>query len=92
MTPSLLDAWHGALVTTAIVAAPFLAIALVIGLVTALLQAATQLQENVISFVPKLVAIALALVMLGPWALERLSRYGVGTMNTLVTIGQDGGK
>jgi flagellar biosynthetic protein FliQ len=92
VNPSLLDLWHGALVTAATVIAPFLAIALVVGLVTALLQAATQLQENVISFVPKLAAVALALVVLGPWALARLSHYGAVTMNTLVTIGQESGK
>jgi flagellar biosynthetic protein FliQ len=92
VNPSLLDVWHGALATAAAVSAPFLAVALVVGLGAALLQAATQLQENVLAFVPKVIAIGLALALLGPWALERLSRYGTSTMDAIVTIGREAGK
>lgn len=92
MSPTILDLLRGALATAAEVAAPFLVLALTVGLVTALIQAATQLQENVLSFVPKIVALGLCLALAGPWALERLERFGVATMDTLVSIGREAGR
>jgi flagellar biosynthetic protein FliQ len=92
VSPSLLDLWYGALATAAAVAAPFLGVALVVGLLAALVQAATQLQENVLAFVPKIIAIGVALTLVGPWALERLSRYGASAMDAIVVIGQEAGK
>ena len=51
---SSLDLWNQALALLATIAAPFLITALVVGLLVALFQTATQLQESVLSFVPKL--------------------------------------
>lgn len=77
-----LDLWQRALVTLATVAAPFLLVALVVGLLIALIQTATQLQEAVLSFVPKLAALLLVLALAGHWAFERLTAF------TTVSIGQ----
>jgi len=55
------DLWRGALMTIVTVAAPFVILALVVGLTMSIVQAATQLQENVLSFVPKIVALAATL-------------------------------
>jgi len=76
-----------ALMTVGIVAAPFVLCALAVGLMTALVQAATQLQENVLSFVPKIAAIGVVLALLGPWALGQLSRYMRTAADTMVRIG-----
>lgn len=57
------------------VSAPLLAAALVAGLVVSVLQAATQVNEMTLSFIPKLVAIALAAVLAGPWMLAQLVDY-----------------
>ncbi len=73
MTPeSVMDLTHGALVVTCMVAAPLLLIALVAGLVIGMLQAATQINEATLSFIPKLLLVALTLVVAGPWMLRVL--------------------
>lgn len=70
-----LDLWQRALITLASVAAPFLVVALVAGLAIALIQTATQLQESVLAFVPKLAAAMLVLALAGHWAFERLATF-----------------
>jgi flagellar biosynthesis protein FliQ len=70
-----LDLWQRALTLLATVAAPFLVVALVVGLAIALVQTATQLQESVLAFVPKLAAALLVLALAGHWAFERLTTF-----------------
>jgi flagellar biosynthetic protein FliQ len=72
---STLDLWQRALTVLATVAAPFLVVALVTGLVVALIQTATQLQESVLAFVPKLAAALLVLALAGHWAFDRLTTF-----------------
>ena len=64
-----------ALEITLLLAAPLLLVALVTGLVVGAFQAATQINETTLSFIPKLLAIALALVVAGPWMLKLLVGY-----------------
>ena len=59
----------------ALAAAPLLIPALVSGLVFGMIQAATSIQEQTLSFIPKLVAIAVTLVIAGPWMLTTLLDY-----------------
>lgn len=58
-----------------LVSAPALVVSLVVGLMIGLLQAVTQIQEQTLSFVPKLVAVALALVVAGGWMGAQLLRF-----------------
>lgn len=51
-------------------AAPLLLSALTVGLFISVLQAATQIQEQTLSFIPKLMALVVALIMMGPWMLQ----------------------
>jgi flagellar biosynthetic protein FliQ len=76
MTPdSILDLWRGALSTVVAVSAPFLIAGLVVGLVVAVIQTATQLQESVLTFVPKLAAALLVLALGGNWLLDKLGKF-----------------
>jgi flagellar biosynthetic protein FliQ len=76
VTPGeLLDLWRGALTTTLSIAAPFLVAGLVVGLGVAILQTATQLQESVLTFVPKLAVAMLVLALAGHWMLDRLGKF-----------------
>ena len=84
------DLWRGALMTIVTVAAPFVLLALVVGLTMSIVQAATQLQENVLSFVPKVVALAATLMLAGPWALDQLTHYTQQSMESIAKIGQAG--
>jgi flagellar biosynthetic protein FliQ len=56
-------------------AAPLLLVALVTGLIVGAFQAATQINEQTLSFIPKLLAMALAVVVAGPWMLKVLISY-----------------
>ena len=57
------------------VAGPMLLVGLVVGLVVSLFQAVTQIQEQSLSFIPKIVGLALLIVVLGPWMLDQLITY-----------------
>jgi flagellar biosynthesis protein FliQ len=57
------------------VAGPMLLVGLVIGLVVSVFQAVTQIQEQSLSFIPKIVGLAALIVILGPWMLGQLVNY-----------------
>ena len=73
MTPeTVMDLAHSTLMVTSMIAAPLLLIALVAGLVIGMLQAATQINEATLSFIPKLILMVLTLFAVGPWILRVL--------------------
>ena len=61
-----------AFVTGLLISGPILIISLVVGLIISIFQATTQIQEQTLTFVPKLIAIILVLVLGGPWMLNKL--------------------
>ena len=76
MTPeSVMTLGRHAMVITLMVAAPMLLVALIIGLVVSIFQAATQINEATLSFIPKLVGIFIAIVVAGPWMLSVMLDY-----------------
>lgn len=72
---SSLDILREAFVTMMTVAGPVLVIALVIGLVISVIQAATQIQEQTLSFVPKVLAVIGSLIIFGNFMLNSLIAY-----------------
>lgn len=70
-----------------LVAGPILIAALVVGLVISVLQVATQLQEMTLSYVPKLFAAALVLLLLGPWMLHRISQFAIEMITQVPSLG-----
>jgi flagellar biosynthesis protein FliQ len=73
MTPeNVMDLAHKTLMVTTLIAAPLLLIALITGLVIGMLQAATQINESTLSFIPKLLMLVLTLFVAGPWILRVL--------------------
>ncbi|WP_373988510.1 flagellar biosynthesis protein FliQ [Duganella sp. BuS-21] len=76
MTPeSVMTMGKHAMEVTLMIAAPLLLVALLIGLVVSIFQAATQINEQTLSFIPKLVGIFVALVVAGPWMLSIMLDY-----------------
>lgn len=76
MTPeSVMTLGRHAMEITLLIAAPMLLTALVIGLIVSIFQAATQINEATLSFIPKLVGIFVALVIAGPWMLSVMLDY-----------------
>ena len=65
------------------VAAPVLIVVMVVGLVISIFQAATQINEATLSFVPKVVAAVIALAIAGPWMLTTLVEYLQRTLQAL---------
>lgn len=65
------------------VSAPMLIIGLVVGLIVSIFQATTQIQEQTLAFVPKIVAVLLALLMFGPWILTTLVDFTYSIFNNL---------
>lgn len=82
----VIELGRSALVVSLTLAAPLLGVGLVVGLVIAVLQAATQINEMTLTFVPKLVAMALVLALFGPWMLNNLVAYTIGLLNQLATV------
>jgi len=58
-----------------IVGAPVLAVSIIVGLTISVLQAITQIQEQTISMIPKIVLMALTMLIVLPWAIQRLVEY-----------------
>ena len=73
------------LVTLLMVAAPLLLTVLVVGLVVSVFQAATQINEATLSFVPKIVAAVVVLTVAGPWMLATLVDYIQRTLLAIPT-------
>lgn len=71
----VLDILREAFMTILTVAGPVLVIALVVGLIISVLQAATQLQEQTLSFVPKVLAVIGSLILFGNFMLNTLLRF-----------------
>ena len=76
MTPESVMSFGGeAMQITLMVAAPILLTVLIIGLVVSIFQAATQINEQTLSFIPKLVGVFVALIFTGPWMLTTMVDY-----------------
>ena len=83
---SVLTIGQQALEVTLLVSAPLLITALVTGLIVSVLQAATQINEMTLSFIPKLIAMVAALVVAGPWMLSTLTDYLRRTLESIPQI------
>ncbi len=77
---------HEGLMLLLMVSAPILMTVLVVGLVISVLQAATQINEATLSFVPKVVAAVLVLAVAGPWMLNTLVEYLQRTIQSIPAL------
>jgi flagellar biosynthetic protein FliQ len=75
-----------AVLTTLLASAPMLLVALIIGLVISVFQAMTQIQEQTLAFVPKILATMLAILFFGPWILTKLIDYTQGLLGNLANF------
>jgi flagellar biosynthetic protein FliQ len=76
MTPeTVMTIGRHALEVTVMLAMPLLLVVLAVGLLVGIFQAATQINEMTLSFIPKLIGMALTLLIAGPWMLSQLMSY-----------------
>ena len=78
MTPEfVIDFAKDALILTILLSAPMLGIGLLVGLAVSIFQAVTSIQEMTLTFVPKIIAVFLALLFFAPWMLEKATTFTI---------------
>ncbi len=82
----VLDIMRDALTTTILVALPILVIALAVGLLISILQATTQVQEQTLTFVPKILAVFLSLIIFGTFMINTLLSFADRMFNYISNI------
>lgn len=82
----VIDLARNAVLMALTLAGPLLLIALVVGLVISVLQAVTQIQEQTLSFVPKLFAIAAAFLVALPWMIQLMVKYTTELFRSLPSL------
>ncbi|MDD4364305.1 MAG: flagellar biosynthesis protein FliQ [Synergistales bacterium] len=80
---SIVDTFQQAVWTTLLAALPVLLVAMLLGLVIGILQTATSIQEQTLVFVPKILAVLLALVLFGPWIFGKVGKMTVDILGQL---------
>jgi flagellar biosynthetic protein FliQ len=75
-----------ALGTAILVGGPVLGVSLLVGLLVSIFQAMTQIQEQTLTFIPKILAIAAVMMLLGPWMLSVLTTYTTNLLKQLATF------
>ncbi|SMG38722.1 flagellar biosynthesis protein FliQ [Paraburkholderia susongensis] len=87
MTPeAVMTLAHEAMYVGLLLSAPLLLVALVVGLLVSLFQAATQINETTLSFIPKLLAIVVTMVIAGPWMLTTMLDYLRHTLSSIPSL------
>jgi flagellar biosynthetic protein FliQ len=71
----VLDIGKQALILVLLLGAPMLLLGLAVGVLVSILQSVTQIQEMTLTFVPKIVAVVMALIFFGPWMLRLLTSF-----------------
>ncbi len=88
MTPDLAtDLFKSTVMFALYVVAPFLVVTLVVGLVMSLLQSVTSMQEQTLTFIPKLLAISGLALLLTPWLLRSLSEFTITLFTRMGNLG-----
>lgn len=88
MNPDLaIDIFKSTVMFALYVVAPFLGATLVVGLVASLIQSVTSMQEQTLTFIPKLLALAGLILVLTPWLLRALSEFTITTITRMGGLG-----
>jgi flagellar biosynthetic protein FliQ len=83
---TVIDLGLSAVWIAALVSAPALLAILITGLIVSVLQAATQINEQTLTFIPKILVMTLALAITGPWILETFVHFTIGIFNKIPEI------
>lgn len=73
----VVDIAQDAIMSVLLVSAPILGLGLLVGLIVSIVQATTQIQEPTLSFIPKVIAVALTLLVFGPWMMNIMYEFTV---------------
>ncbi|HZK26437.1 MAG TPA: flagellar biosynthesis protein FliQ [Thermoclostridium sp.] len=84
MEQQVLDIARGAILVIIKLSAPLLGVALIVGLAVSIFQATTQIQEQTLSFVPKILAVFLTLFVVGSWMMTTLKEFTLGVYENIL--------
>lgn len=88
MNPDLaIDIFKSTVMFALYIVAPFLIATLVVGLIASLIQSVTSMQEQTLTFIPKLLALAGLVLLLTPWLLRALSEFTITTITRMGGLG-----
>ena len=88
MNPDLaIDLFKSTVMFALYIVAPFLGVTLVVGLLASLLQSVTSMQEQTLTFVPKLLALSALSLVMTPWLLRALSEFTITIITRMGTLG-----
>jgi flagellar biosynthesis protein FliQ len=79
----ILEIFRSAMKTAVLVMSPILLVTMVVGLVVSIFQAATQIHEMTLTFVPKILAVVICLLVLFPWMLNQLTSFTISLFSNL---------
>jgi flagellar biosynthetic protein FliQ len=83
---TVMEIMQRALVLIITVSAPVLGLGLIVGLVVSIFQAATQIHEASLTFIPKIIAVVVAIAAFGPWMLNQVVHYTSNLFESIPTL------
>ena len=87
MTPEfVIDIARKAIQTTLMISAPMLLSGLIIGLLVSIFQAATQINEQTMTFIPKLMVVFLSLLIFAPWIMQTMTAFTLGIFESMASF------
>lgn len=87
MTPNFaINLCLRAVETILLISAPMLLSGLIVGLVISIFQAATQINEQTLAFIPKIVVVFLTLLIFGPWILRIMTNFAIWTFTSIASM------
>jgi len=81
----VIDIAQEAIKVVLMISAPILGLGLLVGLIVSIVQATTQIQEPTLSFIPKIIAISLTLIVFGPWMMNVMYEFTVKLFESIPT-------
>ncbi len=82
----VVDIIRDALLTILLTAGPIIGVALIVGLLISIFQATTQIQEQTLTFVPKIVAVFTSLILLGPYMLNQVTGFAIRMFDNVANV------
>ena len=87
MTPDfVINICRKAVQTTLMCAMPMLMAGMLVGLIVSIFQAATQINEQTLTFIPKIIAVFLTLLLFGPWIIRVMTAFTIGIFESVSTL------
>ncbi|MEA3469233.1 MAG: flagellar biosynthesis protein FliQ [Thermodesulfobacteriota bacterium] len=82
----VVDICRKAIQTSLMVAAPLLLAGMIVGLIVSIFQATTQINEQTLTFIPKIVAVFLTLLIMTPWMIHTMISFATGIFSSIATF------